>query len=380
MVNYQQKYIKYKEKYFNLKNNNNLYGGAAKFVMLSGEKINIDYDATTTIKDVKIQIVQQLDLPYWFLINIINDDGKVVDNDTILVDILDKAVPRQWQEINTFFRINISGYDEDDTELLDMIDDSFDDHYDDIIRFNISDTLLNNKSFLLFLIDNYRDDIDEFYHKIPKEYMNDKSFILDAVKENSRILLFISDTMREDREVVLTAAKHDGRALEYVPIQFRADREVVLAAIRDHGTAIRHASTELRADRDIVLVAVRQNGWALQYVSQPLKADREVVLAALRRYAYALEFASVEMRADRDIVLLAVTNYGRGLHCASSTLKADKDVVLAAVRQDGLALQYASVEMRADRDVALVAVRQNWNALSYVSNVIKNEIRELVRN
>jgi hypothetical protein len=282
MVNYQQQYIKYKKLYLNLKNYKNQYGGAPKFVMNNGKQIDINYDATTTIEDVKRKIVQQLDLPYWFLIDIIHDTDIIFDNNIRLVDILDQAVPRQGQEINTIFTINISRYNLDDAELLNMILI----HNSGKVRYilrdklrrthDLSNSILSNKNVLLLIIDilkdiDYLDFTHEIFDRIPEEHKNDNSFMLAAIRIHGRVLKYASNELRTDKEIVLAVVKQNINRLLYASEELKGDRDFILDLVRQNGLALHYASEELRNDYEIALIAYQNNREALNRSSYEVR-------------------------------------------------------------------------------------------------------------
>jgi hypothetical protein len=155
-----------------------MYGGAPRFIYgLAGNEINLEYNDTTTIEDIKRQFIihqrQHSPFRYWFLISIVKDSNHIYDNNIKLVDLLD-------QDIDTTFNFVICDYDDYDIRLLDLIDNNFDSFKGEILRSRLSDNLLNNISFLLFLIQKYKLFIFEFFKKIPEIYKNDRLFILEA--------------------------------------------------------------------------------------------------------------------------------------------------------------------------------------------------------
>ena len=61
-----------------------------------------------------------------------------------------------------------------------------------------------------------------------------------------------------------------------------ADRDFVLAAVANSRRAIVYASPELWADRDVVMAAVANDHYALQYASSELRSDRDLVIERLK--------------------------------------------------------------------------------------------------
>lgn len=158
-----------------------------------------------------------------------------------------------------------------------------------------------------------------------------------------------------DKKFMLEAVKQDVFALEYASEELKNDKEVVLEAVKQRGSALAYASNDLKKDKEVVLIAVKQNGWPLRYANIELKNDKEIVLAAVKENGQVLFYASENLKKDKEVVLAAVRNSGSALEDASETLKKDKEVVLEAVKQNSNALAYASEELQNNKEVILAA-------------------------
>lgn len=221
--------------------------------------------------------------------------------------------------------------------------------------------------------------IKAFFENHPNLSSN-KSFILEALAQNGRMLEYADESLRKDKDVVLAAIKQNGVALEFADHEGLIDtygpdtyKEIVLAAVTQDGRALKFADATLKKDKDVVLAAVTRNGWALIFANASLKKDREVVLAAITQDARTLQLADVSLKRDKEIVLAAVKQDGFALQYAEASLKKDKQVVLAAVTQDGFALQYADESLRKDKQIVLAAVTQYGFALKYADESLKKD-------
>ena len=177
----------------------------------------------------------------------------------------------------------------------------------------------------------------------------------------------------DNKRVIMKAVNQNSSVLKYASEELKNDKEIVLAAVKQACLTLEYASEELRGDREIVLEAVKQYGFALEYASEELKNDREFMLEALKQYGFALKYASEELRGDREIVLEAVKQNGLVLEYVSQELKSDREIVLEAVKQDGIALAYASEELQNDREIVSEAVKQDNRALRYASEKIRKD-------
>ncbi len=139
----------------------------------------------------------------------------------------------------------------------------------------------------------------------PQELANNKTFMLQAVKQNGSALKFASEELRNDREFILEAVKQNGYALECASKELQNDSEIVLEAVKQNSYALQFASKELRNDREFIIEAVKQKGDALEHASKELRNDSEIVLEAVKQHGYALNYASEELQNDSDFVLEA---------------------------------------------------------------------------
>jgi len=131
--------------------------------------------------------------------------------------------------------------------------------------------------------------------------LDDREYILKAVKQYGRMLYYASQDLRADREVALAACKQFGKALKFTHPNLKSDREIVLAAVTQDGTSLEFASAILKNYREVVKAAVTQNATALHYASDELKEDPEIVKVALRQNSEALEQAEHAGRTEHSV-------------------------------------------------------------------------------
>lgn len=124
---------------------------------------------------------------------------------------------------------------------------------------------------------------------------------------HGKVMRFLTDEMRSDRQLVLHSVSHNGDSLQHVSDALKSDRIVVRAAVLNDAASLRFASSKLRADREIVSLAVMHNFVALGYASQDLKLDLEMRILAARTIGsvtLALELVKeVRRHAKGDCVL-----------------------------------------------------------------------------
>lgn len=150
------------------------------------------------------------------------------------------------------------------------------------------------------------------------------------------------------------------KILDYVSDELKADKDVVLAAVEKDGISLEYASAQLKSDKDIVLAAVKTSEYALEYASAQLKADRDVIIAAVTHNPSAFKFVPNDFKEDKnnkDIILDAVTKYGNTLMYLPEIWTKDEEIMLAAINQNRLTIHYASTELKNKKEIVLAALK-----------------------
>ena len=209
------------------------------------------------------------------------------------------------------------------------------------------------------------------------KYRNDKEVVLAAVSNYGEALQWASRTWKNDPEVVETAIANTGRAFQHASGRLRNIREYALAAVRTYGPALEFTSYKNQTDEELVLEAVKDDGKALHYAPE-LKDNETIVEAAVKQDGLALEFASPRLQDDETTVKAAIKWKGGALKFASSRLQDTESIVLAAVSRDGTALKFASPRLQNTENIVLAAVNRDGLALQYAEDMIKNDKGDLI--
>jgi len=135
--------------------------------------------------------------------------------------------------------------------------------------------------------------------------VNELEFAIKAVRAEPRVLKYLHEKLRRDKNVVCAAVSQDGNALRYASDQLRADPEVALLAVQQNGYSLPYVHSMLRQEREIVLAAVSQNGYVLCYTEERHRLDREICLSAVKQDGYAWRYVHRSIKWDPDILLAA---------------------------------------------------------------------------
>ena len=157
-----------------------------------------------------------------------------------------------------------------------------------------------------------------------------------------------------DKKLAIAAVKNDWRVIGYLSKNMQGDKDIALAAI------------EHQCNDTLLDICVRQPKAATQYLSDELKNDKDVALAAVKKNWKAIKSLGKEMRDNKEValVLLQSNNYYDTctvIEYLSDRLKNDKDVALAAVNKDWEAIKYLGKDMQDNKEVALAAIEHQYN-------------------
>jgi hypothetical protein len=228
--NYKNKYIKYKEKYINLKN-----------IMVGGECTDISGNPILPSKNYK---------DYFNLDNLLEyepDERITLNGNCYHIDDIYKWVITQHNDIDPL-RNPIVPIDRQ--RIVDLK------NYHKVLG-----DVRQNGLRLRFA---------------PVNLQNDPEIVMSAVRQNGLALKFASDDLKNDPKIVMTAVKQYGMSLGFT-FNLKKNREIVLEAVKQNGMSLQYASPNLKDDREIVLEAVKQNGMAIKYASENLQKDQKII-------------------------------------------------------------------------------------------------------
>ena len=226
---------------------------------------------------------------------------------------------------------------------------------------DIADELLQNKSFIIDLIE------DGYIHYSHLFYAGKKEILSEYM---------------HDKELVKKMLHNNPKDFEKLPDYFKSDPIILtpLIAKKGYGSYIKFGDEKFKNDKKNFMLAVSNNSYVLEYGNVEQKNNTEIVLAALRNDGTALKYASEEIKNNKEIVSAAVNNDGTALKYASEELKNNKEIVLAAVRNDGIALEFASEELKNNKEIVSAAVNNKKSAIKYSSLDIKSDTKFLNEN
>jgi hypothetical protein len=115
----------------------------------------------------------------------------------------------------------------------------------------------------------------------------DKEVLEAAIKNDASLAYLLNENLSEEQKLYL----EEGVTLEDFDEEYQGgddgkvawmkDRNFVLEALRQDERILKHASTELKADRELVLEAIKQDINAIDYADEKLQSDPELLIARI---------------------------------------------------------------------------------------------------
>lgn len=222
-------------------------------------------------------------------------------------------------------------------------------------------------------------------YKIVRQYADDKTIALMAIKKDSSCYRHISDDLKQDRDFVVQAVKEHPAIFEELTEKFRDDDEITAIALSSHPRSIIYASdrlyydkdfflkhanfsrylshsefndlpVHLQRDRDVALEFTKERPVIIDYLSHDI-IDKEIAIAAVTRYAWNIVKLPLELQHDLDVAKAAV----HSLPCVFSELpnamKSEKEIIMIAAARNGHTYFSAPIGLRRDPELALVAFK-----------------------
>lgn len=262
---------------------------------------------------------------------------------------------------------------------------------------------MNKEESLAFIKNNK----DFFFHPkmVPglKAIFNDKTVVIEVLKNNGLFLRYAHESFKNDPEIVLEAVKQCGISLSYASSNLKSNIDIVTAAVKSHPHALMYASDKLKENKELCLKSVTADGSCLAYVPSELTKDKDIVRAALTNNALSLMYVHSSLKEDRDLVKISVDKdpsalsyiseklqYDKALfletlehpqvnalqtyRLSAYPLKDDKEFTLAFLKKDGLCLESVSLRLSDDYDIVQAAVNQHPLSLFHASERLQNHI------
>ena len=129
---------------------------------------------------------------------------------------------------------------------------------------------MNKKIYLNKIKKNWKE-----INNIPNELLNDKSFLIEAVKINGTIIHGINSKYLDDEDIIIAASKTYLYAACYASDRIKENEKLVLKMIKNNCFTITFFPFFLK-NKKFILKAIKQNYLCYKLLNQELKNDEEV--------------------------------------------------------------------------------------------------------
>jgi len=332
MFIYKEKYIKYKNKYIELKKQLQL-GGA------NNEKINkrnlLISEKIDNYRNVDPSLKKNKDIIEYFFKK---------DSDSVISELKNICVSNDCSNFNNDFNfmnrlVKINGL------ALEIASDNLKNNIN-----MISAAILSNQKSLQFIGENFKksENLLNFVYKCRNELKNMNDDFIKSLIENN------------------------GLTLQYMSEQLRANKAIVKNAIKNNGLALKFASDTLKADRDFIENTIQTSPIIYIYISDALKNDSNFINIFLEANIFplnkdALNDFNIKISNNDILMLKFIKKDYNWFKCIGKMLKniifyikaikINKDVlVLIDELKDSIIIQYFanSVNNPDLRDIKLV--------------------------
>jgi hypothetical protein len=394
----EQKYIKYKTKYFNLlnklKNEYKILDGGQKNISISNKhdeqkkkdsdfviRDRIRYDNLKKIltkKERKYSLCDNMtkDISINYLDNIKNNDTSIFNQNEIETFTNEKYSNLiNKQDLIT---INLDSNGKKITQCYDLISaykwfitdkKKFDPRTNIIIKAEEIDKIKK-----VYSINNYLLPLDFIVQVQTGTFPFDNlTAVSEAINSEVAVYYYLPDILKDNLQITLLAVNINGSAIEFASDRLRDHDFIAVDSVNNFPLALEFVSERLRDNEELVLFAVEKNGVVLAFASNKLKNNETIVTAAIMNNGIALEFASEILQDNETIVLTAIYNNPYALSSVSERLKNNYTIVLEAVKSIGLVLQFASDALKDNRIIVIAAIKYYPKALDFASERLKKE-------
>lgn len=251
---------------------------------------------------------------------------------------------------------------------------------------------------------------------IDKQFLQDREFLLDALKIDGNILEQVKPPLKYDRELLLIAAENADEMLPWeikLPEDILSDydfmlklvgvkgrflrqwcfhrnyspfteeeKKLILAAVANDYEAFDEISLtgnlDFYNDKAFALELVAVNGKILRYFGKELRSDRDIIFKAIEYNYQAFEFATKNLRNDEQFILCAMEVNACCLAFAPKHMREDRELVTRLMQKTPFVYRYAKGEMRQDTALALQAVKGAPNLYDFLDYEMTHENMEFI--
>lgn len=231
------------------------------------------------------------------------------------------------------------------------------------------DILLYSRRFILDVV---KQTAEAFKHFYQFNSNLDKNFILEAVRANCQVYLYLNETFKSDYDVALAAISQQSQFLEHVPLIVLKNPQFIQAAHEINTEALGFASNKLRNDPKFMLDCIKRDPTAMKYASDRLRGNPSFVIDALRYDVRAHHYMAEELK-NLNFYLNIATNFTIPLAELPLEVSRNPKIIKATLEKNGLELAHIAEKCKTI-EIILVAISQNYQAFTFVPEKLKHDL------
>lgn len=218
-------------------------------------------------------------------------------------------------------------------------------------------------------------------YKLPDEFKNDKTFIIDAINIGigERFVCFIPQIFDDDDEI-FEAIVNNNIVIPITMLHKITSEENALKLFSKDNMFNKYSflNETLQHDKSFALKVLSKCPYEYKSMPREIRFDEEVELEAIKLRGTNLCYASRAGRCNRELVKLAIDNNPHALEFASEELRDDYEIVTNAMKKDLYTLTYASKRLINDHGLLKKILRANSNNVC-IQNILRSvEKRTLI--
>lgn len=165
----------------------------------------------------------------------------------------------------------------------------------------LPDEFKGDRNFALLALKESRN-----YNNVPAELLEDKDFIISAIKANVKNYYYLPDSMKGDTEIAAIAFKKDSYTLTEMPKELFKSKDFILKISLADKDMLYYADEELKKDKAFALECIKRDNWYdLTHFADELLDDKEFMLEAIKIDKGAYIVCSKRLKEDSDIKKVA---------------------------------------------------------------------------
>lgn len=206
--------------------------------------------------------------------------------------------------------------------------------------------------------------------RLHPEWNNDIDIILEAVKVDSKNILFASDDIRNNKHVCMLAIESFPFSLLYMPDIMKDDEELALKAVKKEGGVLTYLSNKIKDNKTVVLAAIKNNHIAMLDMSFRLKNDLEFfyqIVNSCKTVGY--KYFGEDILKNKECCLYAIQkNIYNFLEFP--LFQYNKKVAMEVVKKDGKILERIPVKLRT-KELCSIAIQTSTDFNNMANSIPK---------